>query len=126
MAAGSRSASPASARAHHESVTESITSVTEFLVDLLGTRMTARLACVDPSSISRWKSGGVPKDEAEQRLRAAHQVAVLLLSADDIHTVRAWFIGMNPQLDDDAPIDVIASGNVKAVLAAARSFVDAA
>jgi hypothetical protein len=53
-------------------------------------------------------------------------VARLLLAVDADHTVRAWFIGMNPQLDDEAPIDAIAAGDTKAVLAAARSFIDGA
>ena len=33
---------------------------------------------------------------------------------------------MNPQLDDETPADVIAEGEFKAVLAAARSFVSTA
>lgn len=127
MATTTRSASAAGDRAHRDTVSESVPSITAFLVDLLGARLTARLAGVDASTISRWKSGAAnPQPESEYRLRAAHQVARLLLAVDADHTVRAWFIGMNPQLDDEAPVDAIAAGDTKAVLAAARSFIDGA
>ncbi len=122
-----QSASLASQQAHRQSVSESVSSITGFLVDLLGAPLTAHMVGADVSTISRWKSGSsLPRDDSERRLRVAYQVARLLLSGDDDHTVRAWFIGMNPQLDDEAPADVIASGDSKAVLAAARSFIDAA
>ena len=125
MAVSTRSTSTASSKAHRETVSESVASITSFLADLLGARLTARLAGVDTSSISRWKSGtATPHEDSECRLRAAHQVARLLLAVDADQTVRAWFIGMNPQLDDEAPIDAIAFGDTKAVLAAARSFID--
>ena len=125
MAVSIRSTSTASSKAHRETVSESVASITSFLADLLGARLTARLAGVDTSSISRWKSGtATPHEDSERRLRAAHQVARLLLAVDADQTARAWFIGMNPQLDDEAPIDAIAFGDAKAVLAAARSFID--
>jgi hypothetical protein len=127
MPTKTRSATAISERAHRESVAESIQSITELLADLLGARLTAHVARVDPSTVSRWKSGdSTPQPDAEQRLRATHQVARLLLAVDDSDTVRAWFIGMNPQLDDETPADVIAEGEFKAVLAAARSFVSTA
>lgn len=108
---------------HHSAVTEPMESVVKFLVDLLGAKLTAHMVPVDLSTISRWKAGKiVPPLGAERKLRGAYQVARLLLASDADHTVRAWFIGMNPQLDDESPADVIAEGNVKAVMAAARSF----
>ena len=103
---------------------EAITSIVGFLVDLLGSRLIARTCGVDVSSVSRWKSGQTaPTTESETKLRAARQIAALLLGAESDHTVRAWFIGMNPQLDDDAPIDVIRDGGAKEVLASARSYI---
>ena len=112
---------------HHSAVTEPMESVVKFLVDLLGAKLTAHMVPVDVSTISRWKSGKAnPPIGAERKLRGAYQVARLLLASDADHTVRAWFIGMNPQLDDESPADVIAEGNVKAVMAAARSFAAAA
>lgn len=114
----------ASASAHRTTVFESDMSIVGFLVELLGSRLTAHLTDVDVSTVSRWKAGNSkPHPDAEQRLRGAHQVAKMLLTVDSADTVRAWFIGMNPQLDDDAPLSVIAAGDTKAVLAAARSFI---
>ncbi len=116
-----------SADAHRSATTEVVTSIVGFLVDLLGTKLTAHLAQVDVSTISRWRSGKVtPPVEAEKRLRETYQISRLLLQGDADHTVRAWFIGMNPQLDDESPIEAIIDGNVKGALAAARSFLDAA
>ncbi|MFA5775408.1 MAG: hypothetical protein WC864_08530 [Ilumatobacteraceae bacterium] len=120
----SDSSARASAVAHRKTVLESDMSIVGFLVELLGSRLTAHLTDVDVSTVSRWKAGNSkPHTDAEQRLRGAHQVAKMLLTVDGPDTVRAWFIGMNPQLDDDAPLSVIAAGDTKAVLAAARSFV---
>lgn len=117
----------ATAAAHRATVSESVSSVVGFLVDLLGSQLIARLAGVDPSSVSRWKTGvSEPQLEIEQRLRGAHQVAHLLLTVDSDSTVRAWFIGMNPQLADETPLDVIAAGKTKVVLSAARTFINAA
>jgi len=59
----------------------------------------------------------------EQRLRAAFQVFQLLVSVESPHTVRAWFTGMNPQLDDLSPAEALRGGQDRAVLAAARAFV---
>ncbi|MHB1090530.1 MAG: helix-turn-helix domain-containing protein [Ilumatobacteraceae bacterium] len=114
----------ASADAHRRTVLESDMSIVGFLVELLGSRLTAHLTDVDVSTVSRWKAGNSkPHPEAERRLRDAHQVARMLLTVDSDQVVRSWFIGMNPQLDDDAPLEVIAAGNTKAVIGAARSFI---
>ena len=61
------------------------------------------------------------------RLRAAFQIAELLIQSESPQTVRAWFMGMNPQLDDRSPALVLAAeGNdqvqVRDVLHAARAF----
>lgn len=39
--------------------------------------------------------------------------------------MRVWFMGMNSQLEDEAPAEVIAEGRTKDVMAAARAFVNA-
>ncbi len=38
------------------------------------------------------------------------------------HTVRAWFLGLNPQLDDHSPAQSIRDGDFRDVLVAARAF----
>jgi len=47
----------------------------------------------------------------------------LLMSVESPHTVRAWFTGMNPQLDDLSPAEAVRGGQDRAALAAARAFV---
>ena len=62
--------------------------------------------------------------EDERRLRDALQVFSLIYEADGPEVARAWFLGMNPQLDDDSPVEQLTAGNAREVLAAARSYVD--
>lgn len=63
--------------------------------------------------------------EDERRLRDAFHVFSLIQEVDGADVARAWFIGMNPELDDDCPVEQLAAGNARAVLAAARSYVNA-
>lgn len=114
--------------AHRDTVRESWASVTSFLVELLGVPLVAHIADVDQSTIRRWASAQTRQvsAEKERRLRATHQIARMLLEHDASHTVRAWFIGMNPQLDDDAPADVLRNDRLKEALVAARAFMDGA
>lgn len=124
MTTTTRRVQGAGRQAHRDSISQSTASITGFLNDLLGNALVAHIANVDKSTVSRWKSGTAPGQEAERRLRGTHQVCTLLLAGDADHTVRAWFIGNNPQLDDEAPADVLREGDIKAVLSAARSYVD--
>lgn len=75
--------------------------------------------------MSRWISGEAKPPLNEQRLlRDTLQVIELLAEVDPDKVVRAWFIGMNPQLEDAAPAEVVAEGRVRDVMAAARAFVN--
>lgn len=77
----------------------------------------------DPKTVGRWAQGQMPRDpEVERRLRDAHQIFRLLLEKESPYTVRAWFVGLNPQLDDESPAAAIKAGNAKDVLVAARAF----
>ncbi len=64
------------------------------------------------------------RDEAvERKLRTTYQVALLLLTVDAPPTVKSWFLGMNPYLDDLSPVEAIRSGKEREPLDAARAFV---
>lgn len=65
-----------------------------------------------------------PRHESEERLRAALQVFQLIQDAESLYTARAWMIGMNPQLEDEAPAQCIADGRMRDVMVAARAYVD--
>ena len=71
----------------------------------------------------RWAAGErAPRAEHEQRLRCAYQTFHLLLAEESPHTVRAWFLGLNPQLDDQSPAQIIREGDFRDVLVAAKAF----
>ena len=99
-------------------------SVVSYLRKELGERLTAVIGGVKDASIVRaWATGAATPDPAtEQALRAAYEVTRMLLDVDSAETVRLWFGGMNPELDDQAPALIIAE-DPDAVLGAARSFV---
>jgi len=46
----------------------------------------------------------------------------VLRGTESDHTIRAWFIGMNPQLDDVSPAEAISAGKYREVIVAARAF----
>ncbi|MFD7628047.1 XRE family transcriptional regulator [Streptomyces sp. NPDC059851] len=113
-------------RAHVTTVRMQISDIARFLQDNLGQRLTARIANIsDPKQVGKWASGDtMPRPESEQRLRAALQVFQLIQDAESLYTARAWMIGMNPQLDDEAPAQCIADGRWRDVMVAARAYVD--
>jgi hypothetical protein len=90
---------------------------------VLGQKLTAAIAGVsDAKAVREWARGPrEPQPEALQRLRLGYQVTRLLLWRDSPETVRAWFVGMNPALDDRSALAVIAEDPVR-VLHAARAF----
>jgi hypothetical protein len=101
----------------------------EELSDILGPKLVAYLAGVrEVRAVRQWSSG---KREARppipERLRFALQVALLLSSHDGPAVARAWFQGLNPQLDDRSAARLLRSGDLDEVgpliLSAARAFV---
>ena len=120
-----RSAKTSTEEAHERSVSFEIKDVARYLQEALGQKLVSYMADVsDPKRVGRWAQGAqVPRDDAERRLRAAFQIFHLLQAYDSPHVVRAWFVGMNPQLNDESPAEVIREGRLKEALAAARAFV---
>jgi hypothetical protein len=78
------------------------------------------------NQIAAWAAGAeTPDTEIERRLRVACYAAVLIRQREGRATVRAWFIGMNPQLDDRPAAELLRDGttaDLTIVAAAARSF----
>ncbi len=93
------------------------------LQEVLGQRLVAVIAGVrDHKAVGEWARGTrQPHPASAQRLRQAYQVTRLLLEAEETDTVRAWFMGMDPLLDDRAPALVLRD-DPAAVLRAARAF----
>jgi hypothetical protein len=113
-------------QAHRQAVVTPVDDVASFLQDLLGRRLVAYVAGVkDGKTVSRWANGevGSVRQESEERVRTAYEVAQLLVRFDSPRIVKAWFIGLNPQLDDVSPAETIREGRLKEAKAAARAFV---
>lgn len=113
-------------RAHRQSVRASVAEVAGYLQELLSRRLTAYIAGVkDARTVTRWASGEVEnaRYENEQRLRTAYEIAQLLVRFDSPRVVKAWFIGLNPQLGDVSPAEAIHDGELKEAMSAARAFV---
>ncbi|MFK0023708.1 XRE family transcriptional regulator [Streptomyces sp. NPDC090798] len=111
--------------AHANTVQKSIADIARFLQDNFGQKLTAFIAGIeDPKQVGKWSSAqNSPRIDSELRLRAAYQVFQIIELQENCHTARAWMIGMNPQLEDDSPLQAIAEDRHKDVMAAARSYV---
>jgi hypothetical protein len=109
--------------AHRHSITVSQQDLVEALTAKLGVKLVAFIVDRDTSTISRWKSGNHEAAEsALLPLRIAYQVTQMLESHEADATIRAWFMGGNPQLDDLSPAEALRDGQNREVLAAARAF----
>lgn len=111
--------------AHRRAVESTIQDVVGYLQEVLGQKLVAYIAGVsDPRTVARWAAGErSPRQDHEQRVRCAYQIFQLLLAEEAPHTVRAWFLGLNPQLDDESPAESIREGMFREVLMAAKAFI---
>lgn len=109
--------------AYEQAVRASAPEMATFLQDLFGQKLTALMVgSKDPKAVGKWARGErEPFPDVEERLRAVFQVAKFLMQAESRPAVRAWFMGMNPQLDDRSPALVIVK-HPKDVMQAARAF----
>jgi hypothetical protein len=112
---------------HRQAMEASIQEIAGKLQELLTRRLTAYIAGVDTGkTVARWANGDVTEIRemaTEQSLRTAYEIALVLLDRDAPETVRAWFIGLNPQLGDVSPAEALHDGQFRDALAAARAFV---
>jgi hypothetical protein len=110
--------------AHRTTVESTAADMAAFLQDALGQKLVAHMTGVeDPKAVGRWAANKhQPRAENEARLRAAYQVFRLLSTQESPHTVRAWFVGLNPQLDDESPATAIREGRSRDVWTAAKAF----
>ena len=115
----------ASRAACAQSVQENTRTISACLQDVLSQRLAAYVCGLkEGRTIARWANGETTeiRHENEKRLRNAYAVVRLLASFYTPATIRAWFLGMNPRLDDESPADVLRGGDGRGVLAAARAF----
>jgi hypothetical protein len=114
----------AEVRAHTIATRAQVPEIAGALQRLLGRELTALTSGIQSArTVGLWARGeSEPHAANEDRLRNTYRVVVLLReSGESERTIRAWFTGMNPHLDDRAPAQVIGE-NPAAVLAAAKDF----
>ncbi len=111
---------------HRRATVAPVSEVAGVLQELLSRRLTAFVAGVgDGKTVTRWATGEVTEIrdyETERRLRTAYEIAQVLIEHEAAQTVKAWFIGLNPQLGDVSPAEAIRDGRLRESLAAARAF----
>jgi hypothetical protein len=112
--------------AYKKSVGADLTDIARFLQDNLGQKLVAYLTNLsDEKQVGRWSRGEHrPRPESEAALRAAYLVFQMLAEKESAHIARAWFIGMNPQLDGESPASVIRQTNYRKVWLAAKKYLE--
>ena len=113
--------------AYRESIHTPIEKAAEELQDILSRQLTAyAIGVKDGQTVARWAGGDVHgmRRESERRIRAAYGILQILRTRyESPQTLRAWFIGMNPALQDESPAHAIRNGHLREAMAAAYSFV---
>ena len=116
-------------QAHNTAMRLEFSVMVKELRELLGARRVAYIAGVrETRTVREWTEGAPVKGaDIEPRLRAAFHVASFIAEHDPASVVQAWFQGLNPQLDDRSPAQLLRDEELKEagpqVLAAARAFV---
>ena len=99
------------------------------LRELLGPRLVAYIAGVrETRTVREWAEGAqVKKPEIEKQLRVAFHIAGFIAEHEAPSVVQSWFQGLNPQLEDQSPAQLLRDEDLSEVgpqvLAAARAFV---
>jgi len=114
--------------AHERATRAPFPEVVRLLREILGPKLCAYLGSVkETRAVNEWAEGTrEPSDGIQQRLRLALRVALAIAEVDSHEVTRAWFQGLNPQLDDRSPARLLREGNLDdvgpAVIAAERAF----
>lgn len=117
--------------AHARAMRAPFPQVVAELRDLLGPRLVAYLGSVrETRAVAQWAAGARgPGEETRMRLRLALQLALMVAGADGPEVARAWFQGLDPELDDDSPARLVREGELAEIgrhlLGAARAFLAA-
>ena len=115
-------------RVSDEATKMGVDEIAAYLQRELGQKLTAYLADVtDPKMVGRWAAGkAVPRDDRAMRLREAFKATRMIVEAFGTTTAKAWWVGSNTRLDDEAPAAVVRQGEdpqaLRFVVPAARAF----
>lgn len=116
--------------AYSQAMRSPLPEVVRALTELLGARLVAYIGGVSEArAVRQWATGVrmVRNPAVEPRLRLALQVASMLCEGEGNPAVaQAWFQGLNPQLEDRVPVQLLREGDMvadgPALLDAARAF----
>jgi hypothetical protein len=114
---------PAERLAHRDAIRSELQRMAQHLLDVLSAPvLTAATGMRDPNAVYGWAHGtrGIRAD-AERNLRNAYQIVTLMEQQECPATIKAWFMGMNPELNDQPPAALIPE-RPQEVIAAARYF----
>jgi hypothetical protein len=118
-------------RAYKASVTTTPAEQARWLLEHLGARFAAAgIGVSDARTIRRWRDDGVePRDHAEAgRLRLLYRIGQAIHPVYGDQVAASFLRSANPQLDDEAPLVVMATSDPdeaqKLVLAAVRAFLE--
>ena len=89
--------------------------------DFASLREVADVLGVDVAQISRWRRGGGIDEANALRVDLLEFVMAQLLRIYDRQTARDWLFGLNPNLGDRRPLDLIRAGRVHDVIAAVEA-----
>ncbi len=115
-----------------EAATTKLPKVASYLQDTLGQKLTAYVAgLTDPKSVGAWIRGvNDPRDATVMRLRCAYQAVRMLVEAYDADTAKAWLLGTNTRLNDEAPAYLLrnakAVDDLRQLVPTARAFAGSA
>lgn len=113
-------------RAHRQPVQVPTAEVSGYPRGLLSRGLVAYIAEVEDAKTVTRRAGGEAENvryENEKRLRTACGIPRLLVHFDSPWVVKAWFIGLSPQLGGTSPAEEIHDGGLKDTTSAARAFV---
>lgn len=102
-------------QAHRQSVVLGIDAVAAKLEQTLGQQLTAyAVGLKDPRAIGKYARGNPASSGPESRLRDLYVIVQVLLASETAETIRAWMIGAHPNLEDQAPVQLLHEENTSA------------
>lgn len=112
-------------QAHRVSTWAPLPLIASEVQEVLGQRQVAFAIGIKASKeVGRWAAQQArPREDTSARLRTLFRLLVVLQhNAQEPEEIRAWMLGANPGLDEQAPITAFREGRCGDVLRAAESF----
>ncbi len=111
--------------AYRKEVEEPTAVIAQTLQQELGQRLVAYVTETrSPKAVGRWAQGVAPRDDARRKLRELYRTVLILKQVYGADTIRAWLEGANPDLGNQAPVEILRAGRgAPRVFEAAEGFV---